>query len=69
MLPPIASLFDPKHILRERMKAERRAAARGNAGAHAARIFMDAIPIPMGAVIALYHPIKDELDTGPLAAA
>jgi len=69
MLPPVAMLFDPKHILRERMKAERRAAARVDARLHAARVFMDAVPIPAGAVIALYHPIKDELGTGPLAAA
>ena len=64
-------MADPKRILRERAKAERRAAAkaRPDAGVHAARLFMDAIAIPDGAVVALYHPLKDELDTEPLAAA
>ncbi len=53
------------------MAAERSAAAkaRPDAGKHAARVFMDHIPIPAAATIALYHPLKDELDTKPLAAA
>jgi 5-formyltetrahydrofolate cyclo-ligase len=69
MLPPIAPLLNPKRILRERMKAERRAAIRPDAGRHAARIFMDSIPLPENAVVSLYHPIGEELDTGPLLDA
>jgi 5-formyltetrahydrofolate cyclo-ligase len=63
--------FASKEILRLRMSAERRdaAAARPDAGRHAARVFMDHVPIPEGATISLYHPMKDELDTKPLAAA
>jgi len=53
------------------MSAERSAAskARPDAGRHAARVFLDHAPIPPGAVISLYHPMKDELDTKPLAEA
>lgn len=71
MLPPIAPLFSQKHILRERMKAERAraAAARPDAARHAAARFMAAIPVEAGAVVALYAPIRDELDTAPLAEA
>jgi 5-formyltetrahydrofolate cyclo-ligase len=71
MLPPIAPLFDPKAMLRERMKGERRAAARArpDAGVHAAKNFMSAIERPKGAVVSLYLPMRDELDTEPLAAA
>ncbi len=71
VLPPMAPGFATKEILRLRMAAERRAAAkaRPDAGRHAARVFMDHVPIPPGATVALYHPMKDELDTKPLAAA
>lgn len=71
MLPPIASLFDPKAILRERMKGERKAAAkaRPDAGVHAASNFMRAIPLKENAVVSLYFPMRDELDTEPLVAA
>ncbi|MEZ5891982.1 MAG: 5-formyltetrahydrofolate cyclo-ligase [Parvularculaceae bacterium] len=71
MLPPIATLFDPKAILRERMKAERRAAskARPDAGVHAAANFLRAIARPPGTIVSLYHPMRDEIDTEPLAAA
>jgi len=71
ILPPISQSFASKAILRLRMAAERRAAAavRPDAGRHAARVFLDHVPIPDGATIALYHPMKDELDTKPLAAA
>jgi 5-formyltetrahydrofolate cyclo-ligase len=71
MLPPIAMMPNPKQILRERMKGERRIAARArpDAARHAARNFLSAIDIPDGAVVSLYYPIKDELDTEPLAAA
>lgn len=71
VLPPMTLGFASKEILRLRMSAERRdaAAARPDAGRHAARNFMDRVPIPAGATISLYHPMKDELDTKPLAAA
>lgn len=71
MLPPIAPFLSRKRVLREKMKAERRAAAaaRPDAPKHAARAFMDAIPVDGGAVVALYYPLKDELDPGPLAEA
>ena len=71
MLPPIAPMFNPKQVLRERMKAERRAAAkaRPDAATHAARNFFASIPLDNDAIVSLYYPIKDELDTEPLAAA
>jgi 5-formyltetrahydrofolate cyclo-ligase len=71
MLPPITPLLDPKHILRERMKGERRAAAkaRPDAARHAARNFLAALSLPEDAIVSLYYPIKDELDTEPLVAA
>ncbi|HNS85656.1 MAG TPA: 5-formyltetrahydrofolate cyclo-ligase [Parvularculaceae bacterium] len=58
-----------KEILRLRMSAERRATAkaRPGAGAHAARLFFENIPMPESAVVSLYHPLPDELDTKPLA--
>lgn len=70
-LPPIAPGFASKEILRLRMAAERRAAAkaRPDAGKHAARMFMEHAPIPQDAIVSLYHPMKDELDTKPLAEA
>jgi len=71
VLPPIAPMTNPKALLRERMKAERRAAAkaRPDAAIHAARNFMASIPIPENAIVSVYYPIKDELDTEPLVAA
>ncbi len=71
MLPPIASMFDPKAVLRERMKGERKRAAkaRPDAGVHAAAHFMKAIPRKDGAVVSVYFPMRDELDTEPLVAA
>ena len=71
MLPPIAPLLDPKKVLRERMKAERRAAAkaRPDAGVHAASNFIRTVLPSDPGVVALYYPIKDELDTEPIAAA
>lgn len=71
MLPPIANFMDPKRVLRERMKGERRAAAkaRPDAAKHAASHFLSAIDIPGEAVVSLYFPMRDELDTEPLAAA
>lgn len=70
-LPPIAPGFASKEILRLRMAAARREAskARPDAARHAARVFMDHAPLPQGAVVSLYHPMKDELDTRPLAEA
>ncbi len=71
MLPPIGSFFDPKTVLRERMKGERRAAskARPDAGVHAAANFMKSIPRGESPVVSLYFPMRHELDTEPLVAA
>jgi 5-formyltetrahydrofolate cyclo-ligase len=71
IIPPIAPGFASKEVLRLRMAAARREAAkkRPDAAKHAARVFMDHAPLPPGATVALYHPIKDELDTKPLAEA
>ena len=71
LLPPIAPFLSPKTILREKLRGERRAAAkaRPDAGKHAARLFLDNIPLKDRQVVSLYHPMKDELDVGPLAAA
>ena len=71
MLPPIAGFTDPKRLLRERMKGERRASAkaRPDAGVHAAANFMRAIERPEGAIVSVYFPMRDELDTEPLVAA
>ena len=67
----IAPFHDAKTALREMFKGARRKAAkaRPDAGRHAARLFLDAIDIPENAVVALYFPIRDELDTEPLAVA
>ena len=58
-------------MMRARMSAERREAARSNdiASQRAAANFMTAISPDKDAITALYYPIKDELDTEPLAAA
>ena len=71
MLPPIATMLSHKAVLREKMRAERRAAAkaRPDAGAHAARVFFENIPLSDDKVVALYYAMKSELDTEPLAAA
>jgi 5-formyltetrahydrofolate cyclo-ligase len=70
-LPPIAPGFASKEILRLRMGAARKEAARErpDAAKHAARLFMDHAPLPEGATVSLYHPMKNELDTKPLAEA
>lgn len=74
MLPPLpglAGLSGQKTIARERLKLERRSAARArpDAARFAAAHFMSA-PFMDGhapdQTIALYHPIGDELDTEPL---
>ncbi len=71
MLPPIAPFLDSKHVLRMKMRGERRAAARArpDAARFAAHNFLTAIDAAQDAAVALYHPIKDELDTAPLADA
>ncbi|MGE0183786.1 MAG: 5-formyltetrahydrofolate cyclo-ligase [Parvularculaceae bacterium] len=69
-LPPISPFGSgTKEILRLRMAAERKAAAaaRPDAGVHAARLFFEHVPLPDKAVVSLYHPLRDELDTKPLA--
>lgn len=71
MLPPIAPTYSIKRVLREKLRSERRAAARAqpDAGKHAARLFIEHIPIPEKSLVSLYDPMKDELDVGPLAEA
>ncbi len=71
MLPPIAPISTAKEILRLKMKSVRRQAhaARSDAPVHAARNFLAQIKIEPGVIVSLYHPIGDELDTEPLAAA
>ncbi len=68
MLPPLKTLFDAKGLHREKLTAERAVAAkaRPDAARHAARLFIANIPLLENAVVALYHPIRDELDTEPL---
>lgn len=71
IVPPLAPGFASKEIIRLRMMAARKemAKARPDAGVHAARVFMEHAPLPEGAIVSLYHPMKDELDTRPLAEA
>ncbi len=63
--------FSIKEVLRHKMTAERNLAskARDDTPLHAATKFLDHIPITHNDKIALYFPIKDELDTIPLAKA
>ena len=67
----IKPFISKKTALREMYRGARRRAAkaRPDAARHAARVFLSEIPLPDGAVVALYFPINDELDTEPLAAA
>jgi 5-formyltetrahydrofolate cyclo-ligase len=69
LLPPIAAFLDPKTVLREQARAERRTAAalRPGAARHAATNFLAHIEVENGVVVSLYHPIKDEIDPAPLA--
>jgi len=69
MISSIKSILDAKELFRLKMAGERTAAAkaRPDAAQHAARVFLDSIPLLTGSIISLYHPIKDELDTKPLA--
>lgn len=71
MLPPIAPIATTKEIMRLKMKSVRRQAhaARSDAPPHAARNFLAHVAVAPGAIVSLYHPIGDELDTEPLAAA
>lgn len=68
MLPPIKSILDPKGVHRAKLTAERTVAAkaRPDAARHAAALFVKHIPMDENSVVALYHPIRDELDTEPL---
>lgn len=70
MLPPIAPMTNAKSLMRLRMKAERRAAAkkRPDAAIHAARNFFGSVELSDDAIVSLYYPIGDELDTEPIAA-
>ncbi|MEO0399370.1 MAG: 5-formyltetrahydrofolate cyclo-ligase [Pseudomonadota bacterium] len=71
LFPGFRGRGDFKGAFRDKLRVERAAAhaARPDAPAHAARLFMDQVPRAKGTVVALYHPLKDELDTGPLAEA
>ncbi|MEM9704905.1 MAG: 5-formyltetrahydrofolate cyclo-ligase [Pseudomonadota bacterium] len=69
MLTPIAIAGSKKQILRARMKAVRADVALPNAPAQAAANFMSSIETRPGACVALYFPVKGELDTWPLAEA
>lgn len=71
MFLPIAPFLSGKQALRERLKAERRAAAaaRPDAALHACANFLRAIPVDAGMTVALYDPIRGELDVGPLRSA
>ena len=69
MFTPLAPFSSPKSVLREKLKAERRHAhaAQPDAAKHAARNFLDNIPVTEGMTISLYKPMREELDTAPLA--
>ena len=74
MLPPLPAMASPfrrKQLLRLRMSAARDEIAkkRPDAGRHAARIFFENIPLTEDAVVSLFHPIRSEIDTKPLAEA
>ena len=71
MLAPIKTLFDKKAMWRERLKPLRKeaAAARPDAARHATRAFFDAINPGTDDIVSLYYPMRDELDTKPLADA
>jgi len=68
MFTPLAPFLDPKTIHRNRARAARSEAAKMQpmAAVHAAAHFMDSFGDLSGKVISLYHPLKDELDPGPL---
>ncbi|MEL6371832.1 MAG: 5-formyltetrahydrofolate cyclo-ligase [Pseudomonadota bacterium] len=70
-IPGIKPMSPEKDLHRLRLKAERKNAkeARPDAPRHAAGNFMGSIPLPAECVVALYHPIGDELDTEPLLDA
>ena len=67
----VKPFIDRKTALRSLSRGARRRAAkaRPDASVHAARNFMSAIALAEDALAALYYPIRDELDTEPLAAA
>lgn len=67
----VKPFIDKKTALRALSRGARRRAAkaRPDAATHAARNFMSAVPLAEDALVALYYPIMDELDTEPLAAA
>lgn len=72
MIPALPlSLVNWKKTFRERAKAVRRdaAARQPNAAHFAASHFMTRLEPKEGTNVALYHPMGDELDTAPLAAA
>ena len=68
---PRIPFLDEKFVWREHLRniREEAAARQPNAAAFATRLFMDNVPLPGGAGVAIYHPINDELETAPLATA
>ena len=71
MLPRFQNPFDAKALWRARLTPLREdaAKARPDAGRHAARAFFDAIDPGSDDIVAIYHSMRSELDTGPLADA
>ena len=68
---PNIPFLDKKSVVRAQLKTERKAAAaaRPDAGRHAARNFMANIPFTDDMTVALYYPKGDELDTTALLEA
>ncbi len=66
---PPADLADEKAELRRRGLAAARSAANAygeEAGLRVARAFLSAVPVPYGAIVAGYAPLKGEIDPTPL---
>lgn len=71
MPPRFQNPFDAKSLWRARLTPlrEEAAKARPDAGRHAARAFFEAIDPGPDDVVAIYHAMRSELDTDPLADA
>ncbi len=71
MAPPPQATGDSKRLLRQRARTRRGAAGREagpGASAALAAIFVTAVPLGPGAIVAGYVAIKDEMDPAPLMA-
>ncbi|HEY8595526.1 MAG TPA: 5-formyltetrahydrofolate cyclo-ligase [Devosiaceae bacterium] len=60
-----AALREQAHAQRDSLSIE----TRGEAARAAAQHFLDGVEVPADAVVALYWPIRDELDSRPLLTA